>query len=298
MARDFYQILGVTETATADEIKKQFRKLAKQHHPDRNKGDKSSEAKFKEISEAYDTLSDDKKRTEYDTLRRYGAFSGQGGQQGGFDPTQFRRGTQSTTGGEENWEEILSQFFGGDTPFTGGGSRTRRRSSRQIRPERGNDLEAEIIIPFMDAVNGATRMIQIGPKKLNVHIPAGIDENGRIRLGGQGEPGINNGPSGDLLITVHISPDPYFTRKGEDIYSSIEIPFTDAILGSKRSVRTLTKTVALAIPPGTQPGAMLRLKGQGISANGAVGDQYVEVKVSIPKNLTAMQKKMIEEWEG
>ncbi|MBK7143440.1 MAG: J domain-containing protein [bacterium] len=297
MARDFYQILGVTETASQDEIKKQFRKLAKQHHPDRNKGDKSAEAKFKEISEAYDTLSDDKKRAEYDTLRRYGAFSGQGGPQGGFDPTQFRRGNPGSAG-EENWEEILSQFFGGDSPFTGGGSRTRRRSSRQMPPQPGRDIEAEIIIPFMEAVTGTTRIIQVGSKKLNVRIPAGIDDNGRIRLAGQGEPGVNNGHSGDLLITVHLSPDPYFTRKGDDIYSSIEIPFTEAILGAKRSVRTLTKTVTLTIPPGTQPGAMLRLKGQGINANGTVGDQYVEVKVTIPKNLTDKQKKMIEEWEG
>lgn len=296
MPRDFYQILGVGETASQDEIKKQFRKLAKQYHPDRNKGDKAAEAKFKEISEAYDTLSDDKKRAEYDTLRRYGAFGGHTGQPG-FDPSQFGRGNPGSVG-EDNWEEILSQFFGGDSPFTGGGTRTRRRTSRQTRPEKGRDIEAEITIPFLEAVNGVTKAIQVGPKKLNVRLPAGIDDGGRIRLAGQGEPGMFGGPNGDLLITVHLAPDPYFTRKGNDIYSTIEIPFTEAILGAKKSARTLTKTVSLAIPPGTQPGAMLRLKGQGINANGVIGDQYVEVKVTIPKTLTAKQKKMIEEWEG
>lgn len=296
MPRDFYQILGVGETASQDEIKKQFRKLAKQYHPDRNKGDKAAEAKFKEISEAYDTLSDEKKRSEYDTLRKYGAFGGQGGQPG-FDPSQFGRGGQTGFGGGDNWEEILSQFFGGESPFSGGGSRSRRRTARQSQMP-GRDVEAELSISFMDAVSGTTRVIQVGPKKLNVRIPAGIDEGGRIRLAGQGEPGAFGGPNGDLLITVHVSPDAHFTRKGNDIYSTVEIPFTQAILGTKVPVRTLSKTVTLSIPPGTQPGAMLRLKGQGISANGTVGDQYVEVKVSIPSNLTVKQKKMIEEWEG
>lgn len=304
MPRDFYQILGIGETATQDEIKKQFRKLAKQYHPDRNKGAKAAETKFKEISEAYDTLSDEKKRAEYDTLRKYGAFSGQGGQGGqpGFDPSQFGRSRHGNEpggtgfGDGDNWEEILAQFFGGETPFAGGTQRRRRGGRQQQMP--GRDVEAELMIPFMEAVNGTTRVIQVGSKKLNIRIPAGIDEAGRIRLAGQGEPGPFGGPSGDLLITVHVAPDPHFTRKGNDIYSAVEIPFTEAILGTKRSVRTLTKTVTLSIPPGTQPGAMLRLKGQGISANGAVGDQYVEVKVSIPKNLTVKQKKMIEEWEG
>ena len=297
MARDFYQILGVSETASQDEIKKQFRKLAKQHHPDRNKGDKSAEAKFKELSEAYDTLSDEKKRAEYDNLRKYGAFGGQG--PGGFDPSQFSRGG----GGRVNinsgdWEEILQSFFGGDSPFTGGGARTRRRTAHQPMPEPGRDLHADLSIGFMESVSGIARQIQVGTKKLNVKIPAGIDDSAKIRLAGQGEPGVAGGPNGDLIITVHVAPDPIFTRKGNDVYSSIEIPFSEAILGTKKPVRTLTKTVSLAIPAGTQSGTKLRLKGQGISANGLTGDQYVEVKVTIPKTLTANQRKMIEEWEG
>lgn len=297
MARDFYQILGVSETASQDEIKKQFRKLAKQHHPDRNKGDKSAEAKFKELSEAYDTLSDEKKRAEYDNLRKYGAF-GPGGESG-FDPSRYSQGRPGSVGGNPgDWEEILQSFFGGDSPFTGGGARTRRRTTRQPMPEPGRDLHADLPITFMESVSGATRQIQVGAKKLNVKIPTGIDDSAKIRLAGQGEPGIAGGPNGDLIITVHVAPDPIFTRKGNDVYSSIEIPFTEAILGTKRPVRTLTKTVSLAIPTGTQPGTKLRLKGQGISANGITGDQYVEVKITIPKNLTEKQRKMIEEWEG
>ncbi len=295
MASDFYQILGVSETASQDEIKKQFRKLAKQHHPDRNKGDKSAEAKFKEISEAYDTLSDEKKRAEYDTMRKYGAFSGQQ-TGGGFDFSQFGRSGQGTFGGDTSGlEDLLQSFFGGESPL-GGSTRTKRRT-RYAQPEPGNDLHADLTVSFMESVNGTTRQIQIGTKKLNVKIPAGIDNEGKIRLSGQGEPGMAGGPNGDLIITVHVAPDPHFTRKGNDIFSSIEIPFTEAIMGSKRSVRTLTKTVSLAIPAGTQPGSKLRLRGQGISANGVTGDQYVEVKVTIPKTLTAKQRKMIEEWE-
>lgn len=309
MAKDFYEVLGVSESASIEEIKKQFRKLAKKYHPDRNKGDKAAEEKFKEVSEAYETLSDSKKRTEYDTLRKYGAFAGgpQGPYAEGYGPSGFdfsnfgNRGGRTTVhfggtgdvGDMEGWDDILSSILGrtGKGRFDFG--------SAQQMPKRGNDLTSEISISFRESVNGTTRMLSLGRGKsrLKVKIPAGIEDGGKIRLAGQGEPGLYGGPNGDILITVRVMPDQQFTRKGNDIYSSVEISFIEAINGCKKNVSTLTKTVSLTIPPGTQPGTLLRLKGQGLSVNGVQGDQYVEVKVSIPKNLTEKQRKMLEEWE-
>jgi DnaJ-class molecular chaperone len=303
MAKSFYESLEVSESASPDEIKKQFRKLAKKHHPDRNKGSAEAEARFKEISEAYETLSDPKKKEEYDTMRRYGAYAEKGagpfsGQE--FDFSQFgRRGGRTTIhvnefGDGAGWDEILSSFFAGGDP-THQSDRMRRHTPE---PQRGRDMEAELTVTFMEAVHGARRMIAVNGKRLSVRIPAGIDEGGRIRLAGQGYPNLHGGENGDLLITVHVTPDGQFTRKGNDIYSSVEITFIDAIKGTRTSVKTLTGTVTLTIPAGTQPGAKLRLKGQGLRVSGATGDHYVEVKVTIPKSLTEKQRKMVEEWEG
>jgi DnaJ-class molecular chaperone len=194
----------------------------------------------------------------------------------------------------EGWEDILSSILGRT-----GKSRFDFGQQAERNPRKGNDLASEISISFMESVKGTTRMLSLGRGKsrLRVKIPAGIEDGGRIRLAGQGEPGLYGGPNGDILITVRVMPDQQFTRKGNDIYSSVEISFIEAISGCKKNVATLSKTVSLTIPPGTQPGTMLRLKGQGLSVSGVQGDQYVEVKVSIPKNLTEKQRKMLEEWE-
>lgn len=302
MARDFYEILGVSDSASPEDIKKQFRRLAKTYHPDRNKGSAEAEAKFKEISEAYETLSDSKKREEYDLIRRYGAHVGQGTgpfETGGYDSSPFgrrrTRATRVTPNGEgPDWDEILSEFFGGNDPL--------HRADHILRsaeePQRGADITANLSVTFMESISGAKRMVSVHGRRLAVKIPAGIDDGGRIRLAGQGRPGQQGGENGDLLITVHVMPDPRFKRKGTDIYSSVEIPFIDAIRGTRKEVATLTGAVALNIPAGTQPGALLRLKGQGLSMNGNHGDQYVEVKVIIPKDLTEKQKTLIEQWNN
>ncbi|HVP07444.1 MAG TPA: DnaJ C-terminal domain-containing protein [Candidatus Acidoferrum sp.] len=309
MAKDFYEVLGVNENASQEEIKKQFRKLAKKYHPDRNKGDKTAEAKFKEISEANETLSDPKKKAEYDQLRKYGAFAGgpfqaQGGQgPSGFDFSNFGTGDGRTrvhvsgfgdVSDMEGWDDILQSLLGrtGRSRFDFG------RESHEV-PRRGNDLTSELSISFLESIKGTTRMLSLGKgrSRLRVKIPSGIEDGGKIRLAGQGEPGLYGGPNGDILITVRVMPDQQFTRKGNDIYSSVEISFVEAIKGCKKNVSTLTKTVALTIPPGTQPGTILRLKGQGLSVNGVQGDQYVEIKVSIPKDLTEKQRKLLEDWE-
>ena len=310
MSKNYYDILGVSENATEEEIKKAFRTLAKKYHPDRNKGDKTAEDKFKEISEAYDTLSDPKKRQEYDNIRKYGAFTGAGAQgrpgAGGvhFDFSDlFNQGSGGRGGfqtfrfggeGVDGLDDILRQFFGGGQrdPFS---QRTARRRPSQ---QKGADLSARLHISFLDVVNGAQKKLRIKQtgKTVLVKIPKGIEDGAKIRLAGQGLPSRNGGKNGDLIITVHVMADQNFTRKGNDIYTSVTVSFKEAILGCKKNVKTLTKTIALTIPPGTQPGTKLRLKGQGLAVNGKQGDLYVEVKVEIPKHITDKQRKLLEEW--
>ena len=297
MAGTFYEALELSETATAEEIKKQFRRLAKKYHPDRNAGSKEAEARFKELSEAYETLSDPKKREEYDMMRRYGASAGAGPNSGGFDFSSFGSRPGRTTihvnefGDGAAWDEILSSVFGN------GRNSEDSRTARGSRSQRGQDIEAELTVSFMEAIHGTKRMISVNGKRILATIPAAINDGGKIRLAGQGYPGLHSGADGDLLITVHVMPDKQFRREGNDIYGSMEISFIDAIRGTKADVTTLNGKVAVTIPAGTQPGAKLRLKGQGLRVNGASGDHYVEVKVTIPKNLTEKQKKMLEEWD-
>jgi molecular chaperone DnaJ len=319
MNKDFYKVLGVSEDASPDEIKKTFRRLAKKYHPDRHQGDKAAEAKFKELSEAYDTLGDAKKREEYDTMRKYGAFAG--GPQGGFDPRSFMRSgpggsqTFSFTGSGDlgGLEEILRAFMGGG-PRSGGrrpnpfdqeprgfGAEDIFGGRRATQVQRGADLTTTVTISFREMVTGTVKVLRPagGGKKLRVRIPAGIQDGGKVRLKGQGQSGLYGGRHGDLIITVRVMPDQEFERKGNDVYSSIEISFIEAIKGCKKNVKTLNRTVALTIPPGTQPGTQMRLKGMGLGVGGVNGDQYVEIKVTIPdaKDLTENQKRLLDEWE-
>lgn len=312
MGKNFYDILGVSENASQEEIKRAFRNLAKKYHPDRNKGDKSAETKFKEISEAYETLSDPKKRQEYDMMRKYGAYAGAGAGAGGgaagFDFSDFFRAGSGGRGGFQTFrfsssgidglDEIFSTFFGSTNPFGSGDSFTRRRT-RRAQPQKGADLQTSMTISFMEAVNGTKRMIRIPQtgKTLNVTVPKGIEDGGKIRLAGQGLPSPTGGPNGDLIITVRVMPDQRFERKGNDIYTSVTISFKEAILGTRKEVQTLSKKVMLRIPPGTQPGTKLRLRGQGLAVGGSQGDLYVEVKVEIPTTLTEKQRKLLEEWD-
>ncbi|HOZ08594.1 MAG TPA: J domain-containing protein, partial [candidate division Zixibacteria bacterium] len=299
MAKDYYDILGVKEDASPEEIKKAFRKLAMKYHPDRNPGNAQAEARFKEISEANETLSDPKKRAEYDTLRKYGAFAGAGQGfdpgahgNGGFDFSDlFRQGaggrggfqTFRFGGGVEGLDEILSQFFGGRGGFGTefGKERVRPRRARQAR---GTDLKATVTVTLREAVAGTRKRLRIRQtgRTIQVTIPPGIENGGVIRLAGQGMPAparpeMPPGVPGDLLITVKVMADHQFERKGNDIYTKVTIPLKDAILGGKARVRTPLKEIQVTIPPGTQPGTKLRLKGMGLSVGGVQGDQYVEV---------------------
>jgi DnaJ-class molecular chaperone len=304
LSKNYYDILGVSESASPDEIKKAFRTLAKRYHPDRNPGDDTAEQKFKEISEAYNTLSDAKKKSEYDTLRKYGAFAGAGA--GGVNPQDFEQYFRRGGGGQGGFqtfgsggfddlggfEDIISQLFGGQSPFGG-----KKRGRQQTRPQKGANLTTSLSISFMEAVNGAQRLVTVSGKKLKIKIPRGIENGGKIRLAGQGQPGATGGPAGDLIITVKVMPDQKFDRKGNDIHTEVSIPFTQAILGGKVMVDTLTKKISLTVPPGTQPGTLMRLKGLGLSVGGKQGDQLVEINVEIPKDITDAQRKLLEGWE-
>ena len=314
MAKNFYETLGVGESASAEEIKKAFRALAKKYHPDRNNGDKAAETKFKEISEAYNTLSDPKKKAEYDTMLKYGAFAGPGGgqpgagfQNGGFDFSQFfhqggggRGGFQTFRGsgaqGMEGFDDILSSLFGGGERDFG---RQPRRGRRAQKARKGADIAASITISFMEAVQGTTRIIELSPsgKKLSVKVPKGIDDAGKIRLRGQGQPGPRGVKNGDLIITVRVMPDQNFDRKGNDIYTTAKVSLKTALLGGKASVKTLTKTVAVTVKPGTQPGTLMRLKGLGLAVGKTQGDLYCRIEVEIPTELTDKQRQLMEEWE-
>ncbi len=318
MGKDFYQVLGVSESASPEEVKKAFRKLAKRYHPDRHHGDKAAEQKFKEVSEAYNTLSDKNKRAEYDTLRRYGAFAGAGAGQGrgggGFgngnvDFSQFFREGSGPRGGGfqtfrssgidgmDGFEDILASFFGGG--FASGGSRTKTgRRARQTRPQKKRHVNMSLTVSLREAAFGTTRKIRDSHtgRTLSVKIPAGIENGGKIRLAGQGRPDTFGGIGGDLILTVQVMPDQNFQRKGNDIHTSVGISFKQAVLGDKVQVKTLTKTVAVNIPAGTQPGTVLRLRGLGLAVGDARGDLYIRVDVTIPKTLTEQQRRILDDW--
>lgn len=315
--KDYYKILGVPENASADDIKKAYRKLAKKYHPDTNPGDDAVADKFKEINEAHETLSDTGKRQQYNDLRRFGGAGQQGFRPGGpgggpqgFDFQDIFRqagrgggrgagrrgatfGTQGT-GGFGDLGDILSSLFGG-----GGGA------ARGFGPQRGRDHHAEVEVPFDTAARGGSTVITLArapgggrapqTTRLSVKIPKGIDDGGKIRLRGQGEPGIAGGPPGDLIIKINVGGDGFFRRKGANVYCDIKIDIGQAVLGTKIKVRTLAgKHAILKIPGGTQPGTTFKLKGMGIKQDGKQGDQFVTVGVEIPTDLTSEEKKLFE----
>lgn len=289
---DYYQTLGISKSASSEEIKKAYRKLAREYHPDRRPDDKQAAEKFKQIQSAYDVLGDPEKRKKYDT---YGsAFEqmggGRGGHQGGAGPIDL--------------EQIFGGAGGGGFDFGdlfGGGFQRRGRS--QGRPQKGQDRQSEITIPFNLAVSGGNYEISIhrgnSYEKLNVKIPAGIHEGATIRLGGQGEPSLTGGPSGDLLVTVHIAAHPFFKREGNNLLIEVPITISEAVLGGKIDIPTLSDgVVALTIPPRTSSGAKLRLKGKGVidPKTKQPGDQFVQLKIVIPRELSSEAQQLIQQY--
>jgi len=288
---DYYKALGVDKNASADEIKKAFRKLAVKYHPDRNPDDKGAEDKFKEINEAYAVLSDPKKKEEYDTYGSSG-FHKHYSQEDifrGFDFSNVYRDMGAGGG-----EDIFSRLFGGGYGRGGG------RGGFRNMPQRGEDLEMELEIGFREAAQGAEKQVAFRRsgqrEELKVRIPAGVDNGSRIRLTGKGGQGDSGGPDGDLFLIVRVLPDPLFSREGGDLFVERSIHFSQACLGTSLDVPTLEGDKRIKVPAGIQPGTKIRLKGCGIKPLGsnAKGDLYVKVSVHVPETLNAEQKKLIE----
>jgi molecular chaperone DnaJ len=360
---DYYNTLGVKRGASDDDIKKAYRRLARKYHPDVNPGDKVAEDKFKQISEAYDVLSDPKKKEVYDKFGSYSenlrdaASKGAGaGFPGGFDFNwgEFRSGAQTDSG--PSIKDIFSDLF------SGGGA----RAAAQAKPQRGADIELPISLTFEDAINGTTKTISVrrndtcarcqgsgegtggspvtcmtcrGSGKIptsggffsldqscadckgtgkrrppcnecfgrgtvpktetvTIRIPAGVDTGSRVRAAGKGEAGKRGGPTGDLFIITNVAPHPVFTRKGDNIECVIPITLTEAALGAKIEVPTVSGKAQLRLPPGTQSGQRFRLREKGAPSlrSNHRGDQYVEVKITLPKIIDEDSKELLRQF--
>ncbi len=354
MSRDYYDILGVSRSASQEEIKRAYKKLAIKYHPDKNKGDKDAENKFKEINHAYDILSDSEKRAIYDQFGEEGLKGAAGGPGGGsYGKWEDVQGFADGFGG---FSDIFEQFFGGGSGRSG-----------RSRAHRGEDLSAQVTISFDEAFKGVKKeivvprtlvcsachgsgaepgsskhrcptchgrgqvrvsqgffsMSQTCPtchgagevidkpckscggsgfvrekKKISVSIPAGIDNGQTLRLSGEGNEGLNGGPSGDLFVSISVKPHKLFKRDGADIHLEVPVSYSLLVLGGTIDVPTMDGTVAVKVPAGAQPGAKLRLKGKGfplIQAAGRKGDMFVHLKLEVPRNISAEHKRLIKQ---
>ena len=339
--RDYYEVLGINRSADEKEIKRAYRKLAKKYHPDMNPGDKQAEQKFKEVTEAYNVLSDQEKKKLYDQYG-FAAFE-EGFGQGGFDQGGFKQGGagsgfgsggfRSSGFGNGGYQEYhfedgddmgdifgdmfknmfhgqknsgysrQSSGFGGQGFHSGfGGSGFGGHTQ-----EKGSDLHADVNVSFDDAAFGCEKLIHLTSQNgtgkrtsLQVHVPAGIDDGQSIRLKGKGMPGVGGGEAGDLFLKVHVGARPGFERKGMDVYTSAEIPFTTAVFGGETRVQTLNGSVICKIPAGCQCGSKIRLKGKGIISmkNPSVhGDLYVTIRIQVPQNLSPEAKEKLREFQ-
>jgi DnaJ-class molecular chaperone len=314
--RDYYEVLGIPRTANADEIRKAHRKLVRQYHPDVNTNNPKSEEKFKEVQEAYDVLSDEAKRKNYDQFGHAGvdAASGAGG-----DPFEaFRRAQQQQGrgGGQGRWQagpnvsvedfdmggggdfaSVFEQFFGGGGAGARGG-RAQTRGRGRPAPQRGEDIEYPVTLTFAQSARGMTLPLQINRdgklETIDVKIPAGVKDGSRVRIKGRGQQ-IIGGETGDLYIITKVMPHPYFRREGLDIYVDVPMSLYEAILGAKVDVPTLDGNVTLTIPPGTSGGSKLRIKGRGIERGEEKGDQYVVTRVMVPKTLDEASRALLQQ---
>jgi molecular chaperone DnaJ len=316
--KDYYQILGVSRNASEKEIKQAYRRLARKHHPDLNPGDKSAEAKFKEINAAYEVLSNPEKRKKYDQFGEQWEYAEQFAKSGGQERVRWDFGRGGTTfeyGDLSGFGDIFSSLFGD----SGTGSRMRG-------PRRGQDIESPIEVTLEEAYHGSTRMMQlqteepctacggtgrvgnrvcticngaggkVNPKRLEVKIPAGVRDGSRIRISGEGGPGRAGGSKGNLYLVVKVLPHKLFERKGDDLYTEVPMPLATAMLGGEVRLPTLNGNLSLKIPPETQNGKVFRLAGKGMPqlGNANYGNLFAKVKVVLPTNLTEEERKLFE----
>ena len=314
MAKDYYKALGVEKSASADEIKKAYRKLALKYHPDRNKGDKEAEEKFKAINEAYAVLSDEAKRKEYDTYgsqgfkQRYSQediFQGsdiadilRGMGLGGAGFSQFFGGGRGGGGG---FRTYTFHGGGGPQPGMGGFDFGQAYGGMGAQPARGTDLVYELPVTLEEVLHGGEKMVSYRTgnetKRVSVKVPKGIENGKKLRLAGKGEPGAPGAPAGDLLIKINVLEHPNFKRKGANLTTTKTITFSQAALGATVQVPNLEgNTLKVKVPKGTQPGAKLRLKGQGLPVfkGSGQGDLFVKIALEVPKRLSKEQKELVE----
>ncbi len=304
--KDYYEILGLDKKASEKDIKKAYRKLANQYHPDKNPGNKAAEEKFKEITEAYEVLSDADKRRKYDAL----GANWQAYQQGGFDWPQFAgqggphgartfrfEGDPSEffgRSGRGGFSDFFNMFFGGEAEdpfsrFRGGGH---RRMAHQ-----GRDLQAELHIGLIDAYQGGSRTFELQGEKLRIHIKPGAFDGQKLRIKGKGSSGLNGGPAGDLYLILRIFPDARFQREGDNLIYEAAIDLYTAVLGGSIEAPTLSGNVKITIPQGAEPGQTLRLKGKGMpryEKPGQYGDLLVKLNIQMPKYLSEEEKRLFE----
>jgi len=295
--RSYYDILGISKTASDDEIRKAFKKKAMEFHPDRNKNDPKAEDKFKEVNEAYAVLKDKDKRKQYDMFGAEG-FRKRYSQEdifSGFDINEILRGFGFGGGGRP--PSGFDDTFGGAGGFSGAFENI--FGQRQRGPRKGQDMMSELTVTFEEAARGTEKKFTIDRgghhEETSVKVPPGISEGKKLRLAGKGFPGAQGGPSGDLYFKVHVLPHPVFKREGNDVVAEHHVSLTDALLGALIQVPTLEGEKQVKVPAGTQSHSKLRLRGLGIESRGGDrGDHFVKIIISYPKALTPEQIKLIE----
>jgi curved DNA-binding protein len=309
--KDYYKVLGVAKGASEKEIKAAYRKLARKHHPDFNPGKKDSEARFKEINEAYEVLGDAEKRKRYDELgANWDAFGGRGpapgaGWPGGAGGVRIEY--EDLGGG---FSDFFRTFFGGGVPGSGGAAGAGGRSGRRAAGFPGGfgvpdedlfqataDAEAEVELTLAEVLNGTTREVRVADERVEVRIPPGVREGWRVRVAGRGGRGPGN-RRGDLYLRVRIATDPAFERKGDDLATTFRVPLTVAVLGGEAQVPTLDGPVGIKVPAGTPAGRVFRLRSHGMpraGAKGSRGDLLATLAVDLPQHLSTRQKELFEE---
>jgi molecular chaperone DnaJ len=275
--KDFYKILGVAKDVSEADLKKVYRKLAKENHPDLHPGDAKAEARFKDISEAYDVLSDKDQRREYDAIRAMGGGA------------RFQQGPGSAGG----FEDVFSNLFGGGFPQGGFGG-----FGGFGGPRRGQDLATSSTIDFIDSIKGITLKIKVGSETVSLKVPAGIQDGQKLKVAGKGQASPNGGPKGDLVVSIKVKSHPVFSRDGDNVRVTVPVTIAEAILGATISVPLLGEApVKLKVAPGTPNGRALRVKGKGVQRPGKEGDLLATVEIAVPSHVNDKAKALIEQFD-